>query len=314
MVPIVRRFGLIALGIVALWLVSVITINMTLNSPSGYVTAYLNSLESGNYGLAASQAGLAEVPRVTPKPGELASPSVTGQATLPNGDIVVQAEYLLGGSEESTFFVLRPADPVLFFFTTWEFIRPPSARVELTVIGDNRVVVNSTELAINRLGVPPRVSVLVPGIYEASFDTEWLTSPPTRVAVTEVGSSNSLRVAIEPTPQLVDRTRDAVEDFVDDCAGQGVLQPVSCPFGITITDRVVGPPRWTVLDYPQVSLRLGADRVTWSVVATGGLVEVIVPVQSLFDGSLEDTTETIRFTLLGVVRGTSLDEPVLNLY
>jgi hypothetical protein len=312
--PIVRRFGLIALGIVALWLASVLALNLTINSPSGYVSSYLSALESGNYGLAARQVGLSEVPRVTPLPGQLNSAEIVSQAVLPNGEIVVEARYQLGGSEQSTLFVLKASEPVLFFFTTYEFAKPPLARLELTVVGDNRVSINATELAIARLGVPPSVSVLVPGIYDGSLETEWLSSEVTRVSAVELGSTNSMRVVIEPTPQLVDRTRDAIEDFLDDCVDQAVLQPMSCPFGITVTDRVLGAPQWTILDYPEVSLRLGADRVTWSVVASRGTAQVNVQVQSLFDGELDDTVETISFTMLGVVRGTTVDEPVLNLY
>lgn len=311
---IVRRFGLIALGIVALWLVSVLTLNLTINSPSGYVSSYLSALESGNYGLAARQAGLTEVPRVTPLKGELSDSRIISQAVLDNGDIVVEANFTLGGAEESTFFVLRASEPILFFFTSYQFAEPPIARLELSVMGDNRIVINSTELSIARLGVPPSISVLVPGVYDGSLDTEWLRSEVTRVLAVGQGSTNSLRVVLEPTPQLVDRTREAIEDFLDDCADQGVLQPVSCPFGITVTDRVVGTPEWTILDYPDVSLRLGADRVTWAVVASRGTAQVEVQVQSLFDGKIDATDDTIAFTMLGVVRGTTADEPVLNLY
>lgn len=311
---IVRRFGLIALGIVALWLVSVLTLNLTINSPNGYVSSYLSALESGNYGLAARQAGLTEVPRVTPLKGELTDSRIISQAVLDNGDIVVEATFTLGGAEESTFFVLRASEPILFFFTSYQFAEPPIARLELSVMGDNRIVINSTELSIARLGVPPSISVLVPGVYDGSLDTEWLRSEVTRVLAVGQGSTNSLRVVLEPTPQLVDRTREAIEDFLDDCADQGVLQPVSCPFGITVTDRVVGTPEWTILDYPDVSLRLGADRVTWAVVASRGTAQVEVQVQSLFDGKIDATDDTIAFTMLGVVRGTTADEPVLNLY
>lgn len=311
---IVRRFGLIALGIVALWLVSVLTLNLTINSPNGYVSSYLSALESGNYGLAARQAGLTEVPRVTPLKGELTDSRIISQAVLDNGDIVVEANFTLGGAEESTFFVLRASEPILFFFTSYQFAEPPIARLELSVMGDNRIVINSTELSIARLGVPPSISVLVPGVYDGSLDTEWLRSEVTRVLAVGQGSTNSLRVVLEPTPQLVDRTREAIEDFLDDCADQGVLQPVSCPFGITVTDRVVGTPEWTILDYPDVSLRLGADRVTWAVVASRGTAQVEVQVQSLFDGKIDATDDTIAFTMLGVVRGTTADEPVLNLY
>lgn len=312
--PIVRRFGLIALGIVALWLASVLVINLTVNSPSGHVSSYLAALESENYGLATSLAGLPEVPRITPLSAELENWTISSQAALPNGDIVVTADYSLGGSDESTSFVLRESEPILFLFTTYEFVRTPLARLELSIVGDNRVAVNGTQLAVARLGVPPGTSVLVPGIYEGSFESEWVSSDTTRVSVTEVGASSPLRIVVEPTPQLVDNTRGALESFLDDCVSQGVLQPVSCPFGITISDRVLGAPSWSIIEYPTISLRLGADRVTWSLVATGGVAEVNARVQSLFDGELETTRETVTFGIRGVVRGTTVDEPVLNLY
>ena len=95
---------------------------------------------------------------------------------------------------------------------------------------------------------------------------------------------------------------------------QEVLQPVGCPFGVSISDRVIGSPQWAVLDYPLVSLRLGSDRSSWGMVAVGGVVEASVSVQSLFDGSLSEYNETVSFFLDGVVRGTQTDEPVLNLY
>jgi hypothetical protein len=312
--PIVRRFGLIALAIVALWLVSVLTLNLTVYSPSGHVSRYLTALEKGDYGLAAATAGLAEVPGVLPENGQLKNPRITGSGALDTGDIIVRAEYELGDDTEETVFILREDEPILVFFTTWQFVRPPLAQLDLSVLGDNRIEINGGELALNRLGVPPRTSVFAPGHYSASWETQWLTSNETSVTVTEVGSRNPVRLVIEPTDQLIDRTKDAVEDYLDDCADQGVLQPVGCPFGITITDRIVGVPQWTILDYPDVTLRLGADRSTWSVTASKGLVDVTVQVQSLFDGTIEQTQETIEFRMLGVVRGTGVDEPVLNLY
>jgi hypothetical protein len=311
---IVRRFGLIALGIVALWLVSVLALNLTVYSPSGHVTSYLTALEDGDYVSASRQAGLTEVPRVVPLAEELRDSRIIGTAALPSGDIVVQSEYELGGDTLSTFFVVREGDPVLFFFNTWEFTRPPLGRLDLTVLGDDRVTVNSRELRVSRLGVPPQSSVFVPGLYGASLETDWLVAEETFATLSEVGENAPLRVRIEPTSELVDRTRDAVEDFLDDCVDQDVLQPVGCPFGITISDRVVGTPQWTILDYPDVSLRLGADRATWSVSGNSGVAEVRVQVQSLFDGSLEESTEVVPFRVLGVVRGTGMDEPVLNLY
>jgi hypothetical protein len=312
--PIVRRFGLIALAIVALWLGSVLTLNLTVYSPAGHVTSYLRALAVGDYVAAARHAGMSEVPAVVPLEGELQDVRILGSAAVPNGDIVVQAQYLLGGQTETTFFVVRAGEPVLYFFRTWTFERAPLGRLELVVPGDDRVDVNGRQLLVSRLGVPAQTSVFVPGLYVASLDTPWLVAPDTFAALTEVGERVQLRVPIEPTSQLVERTTAAVEGFLNDCVAQDVLQPVGCPFGVTITDRVVGTPKWTVLDYPDVSLQLGADRATWSLVANSGVAEVTVQVQSLFDGSLEEMAEIVPFRVLGVVRGTALDEPVLNLY
>jgi hypothetical protein len=312
--PIVRRFGLIALAIVALWLGSVLTLNLTVYSPAGHVTSYLRALEVGDYVAAARHSGMSEVPAVVPLEGELQDVRILGSAAVPNGDIVVQAQYLLGGQTETTFFVVRAGEPVLYFFRTWTFERAPLGRLELVVPGDDRVDVNGRQLLVSRLGVPAQTSVFVPGLYVASLDTPWLVAPDTFAALTEVGERVQLRVPIEPTSQLVERTTAAVEGFLNDCVAQDVLQPVGCPFGVTITDRVVGTPKWTVLDYPDVSLQLGADRATWSLVANSGVAEVTVQVQSLFDGSLEEMAEIVPFRVLGVVRGTALDEPVLNLY
>jgi len=313
--PLVRKFGLMALGVVALWLVTVLTLNLTLYSAGGFVMGYLKALEEANYGLAATKAGLMDVPAVTPMDSEaLTNPRIIATGSLATGEIVVQAAYELAGEERTTVFVLDQADPVLGFFTSWTFNRAPTARLDLVVVGDNRIVINGRELNTPRLGVPPRTTVLVPALYEASLSTEWVEAPTVVEPVTEIGSSTTLRLTPAPTVRLVDATSEAVEDFLDDCVLQGVLQPASCPFGITISDRVIGTPVWTILDYPDVRLTLGGDRASWSMVARRGVAEVRVQVQSLFDGTVSETTEVIPFDLYGVVRGTMNDEPVLNLY
>ena len=313
--PIVRRFGLIALGVVGLWLTTVLILNFTLFSAAGYVSNYLRALESEDYGLAASRAGLSETLSVRPLSGAgVENHRVVGAAVLDSGDVAVQAEYELLGDTHSTVFLVEPVDPVLFFFNQWRFAQTPVANLEFSVIGDNRVSVNSTELAITRLGVPPRVRVLVPGHYEASLETEWLQSQVAVATVVDVGSVSPLRLRLEPTPRLLDTTTDAVEQFLNECVDQTVLQPVGCPFGVTVDDRVVGTPDWTILDYPEVSLTLSGDRASWSMVASGGVAEVTIQVQSLFDGTIEERVNDISFRMTGLVRGTGVDQPVLNLY
>lgn len=313
--PIVRRFGLLALGVVALWLVTVLTLNLTVYSAGGFVMGYLRAMEEGNYTLAASRAGLGEAPLVFPSAEErISDPLILQTGSLPEGNIVVQASYSLEGETHQSLFVLSESEPTLWFFTNWRFAPAPQATLDVSVVGDNRVVINESELSLTRLGIPPRVRVLVPGVYDASLSTDWVTAETTSQTVTEVGSSNPLRISLEPTDRLQDAANDAVEDFLDECARQGVLQPAGCPFGVSIDDRIIGAPAWSILDYPDVRLTLAGDRASWSLFARNGVAEVTTQVQSLFDGSIEEVIEVVPFEVFGVVRGTLLDDPVLNLY
>jgi hypothetical protein len=137
---------------------------------------------------------------------------------------------------------------------------------------------------------------------------------PQRSVLSDIGDTTSLRLQIRPSLALIDTTVDAVESFLNDCVAQAVLQPVGCPFGVSIDDRVIGTPQWQILDYPVVELTLGADRAAWSMSAQGGVAEVTIEVQSLFDGTLSTSVETLDFDVYGIVRGTTVDEPVLNLF
>jgi len=312
---IVRRFGLLALGVVALWLLTVLALNLTLFSATSFVTSYLKALESSDYGLAASHAGLTRAPQILPLASEaLENPRIVGTSSLPTGELVIQADYELGDDTHSTVFVVTGGEPILWFFDTWRFSRQPLANLQFAVIGDERVSVNGTDLDVGDLGVPPRTTVLVPGIYSSSLETEWVQAEPVVSVMTEVGAPAGIRLVVSPTSTLMENTTGALEAYLDGCAAQAVLQPAECPFGVSISDRVVGAVQWTILDYPEIDLRLSADRATWTMVAESGVAEVTVQVQSLFDGSITEFRDTEEFDVVGVVRGTSTDQPVLNLY
>ncbi len=312
---IVRRFGLLALGVVALWLLTVLALNVTLFSATSFVTSYLKALESSDYGLAASHAGLTRAPQILPLASETPqNPRIVGTSSLPTGELVIQADYELGDDTHSTVFVVTGGEPVLWFFDTWRFSRQPIANLQFAVIGDERVSVNGTDLNVGDLGVPPRTTVLVPGIYSSSLETEWVQAEPVVSVMTEVGAPAGVRLVVSPTSTLLENTTGALEAYLDGCAAQAVLQPAECPFGVSISDRVVGAVQWTILDYPEIDLRLSADRATWTMVAESGVAEVTVQVQSLFDGSITEFRDTEEFDVVGVVRGTSTDQPVLNLY
>ena len=311
---IVRRFAVIALGVVASWLLVVLILNLTVYSPARSVQLYLSALEEGRFGEAAGIAGMSSVPAVLPEPsGSLSEPEVVGTRTLASGKVVVLAEYVLQGDTESSYFTLEPAGDVLGLFNTWTFSTKPTATLVYSIIGDERIDVNDVRLSTRALGVRPQSTVLVPGVYEASLTTPWVAASSTVARVTQPEAEYPLRLRVAPTNELIDTATTAIERYLEGCVAQEILQPIECPFGITISDRVVGVPAWTVLDFPVVSVTLGADRESWDVLAIGGVVEVTVSVQSLFDGSISEYSEIVSFLVEGSLQGTLIDEPVLTL-
>jgi hypothetical protein len=74
-----------------------------------------------------------------------------------------------------------------------------------------------------------------------------------------------------------------------------VLQPTSCPWGITIDDRIEGAPTWSITGYPAVELTPGER--SFEMVATAGQAHIVVDVQSLFDGDISTRDEDVPFTM-----------------
>jgi hypothetical protein len=88
-----------------------------------------------------------------------------------------------------------------------------------------------------------------------------------------------------PTEEFVERVQAKVDEYlIDQCATQRVLQPAGCPFGVTVDDRVVTEPVWTIVESPAVTLVPG--ETAFEMPPTPGVARVTFEAQSLFDGSL----------------------------
>jgi len=85
-----------------------------------------------------------------------------------------------------------------------------------------------------------------------------------------------------PTATFVERVQSKVDDYLEQCTTQPVLQPAGCPFGIEIDDRVVSEPVWTMVTNPVVTLVPG--ETAFQMPPTEGVAHISVEVQSLFDG------------------------------
>ena len=298
-------------AVVALWIGGVIWLNATVYAPQVIVEDYLDALASGDLDSASGLAGLEEVPLIPPdSTNPPKNPRVTGIQETVDGRMLIRAEYLLDGTEESSVFTLEPQAPLWGLFDQWSFSLPPTATITATVSGLDVVQISGLDLPAEQARL---VTVLVPGVYTVEASTQWLESPSYSTTVREPESTWQVELDARPSAALVDEVTTALGEYLGECASRQVLQPSSCPFGVRVTDRLYTLPEWTITQMPAVSLEPTSDDSSWDMVALGGEATISATLQSLFDGSLRTYTETVSFALSGEVVGIDTDAPALRI-
>jgi hypothetical protein len=193
---------------------------------------------------------------------------------------------------------VEPAAPTLGLFNGWRFAASPLASVPISVSGSPEVRANGVTLEARPAGdgvASITAAALVPSRLTLDLDTRLLVAAP----VTAVAGSAEAPATVETqaTPEFIGSVQKELDAFLDQCATQQVLQPAGCPFGTFIQDRLLAPPTWKMVDYPQVSLRPGSTVGTWSMPPAAGSARVTGEVLSLFDGSQSVLDETVPFTV-----------------
>jgi len=303
----VKKFVVTAVVIIAVWIVAVFSLNQTVFSPGGYVLAYLDALERGEFGEASARAGLTELPAVLPHPESLVTDATVAATLIVDSDeVVIRVTYLLDGVASESLFSVTRLPRILGLFDRWEFREAPLGSLSATVLGAKEVVINGVTLpeSLTEAGV----DVLYPGSYQVSWSSGWLETETVDVAI-EGPQTQSVSLVALPTAELRQRVNEAVNTYLTVCINQAVLQPTGCPFGVTITDRVAGDVVWEITSEPRIILALGTDEKTWEVSTEGGDVTLTVSVQSLFDGELSDYVETQQVDITGVLQGLDANRP-----
>ena len=319
--PLWLDLTLIALGvIIALTAIAAVCLGLyrQFYSPSAFVERYLSLLADGRaadallvpgvtidsvtleqLGLSVNSsdvllrrdalATLTEVQRVSEEP--------SGDTTL------VTVSYQAGGHAGTTTFEVTAGDRV-GFLPTWRFASSPLAVMQLTVTGSSDFIVNGFPLDKNQVyppdlkldqNQPLAMLVFTPGIYTIAVDNPVAQTSGVAMLSDRPLISIPVKVAAEPTEKFVAVVQDKVDAFLTACTAQRVLQPTGCPFGYSITDRVLGEPTWSVPKLPTV--RLKPDGSSWRIPATESTARIEMTAQSLFDGSTYPVSEDVGFVM-----------------
>lgn len=222
-----------------------------------------------------------------------------------DGLAVVSVAFEAGGLEgETTFEVER--DGSIGLAPTWRFATSPLAVMDLQVRGSMQFTVNGFELDKRQvspdgadadpLAAMPLL-VFTPGLYAVSVDTAISETPGVAVLSDSPFQSVPVTVQAEATDEFVAVVQDKVEEFLDSCATQEVLQPTACPFGYVVADRIASLPRWSIAQQPTV--RVEPDGADWRIVPSEAVAHIDVDIRSLFDGSITSVSEDVPFVVGG---------------
>ncbi|MFC0680392.1 hypothetical protein ACFFGH_21375 [Lysobacter korlensis] len=291
--------ALFALFVVSFALV-VVALNATLFSPGGLVRSYLEALARHDVPGALELAGVSPTERDVLLDaralGRLTDIHQRSDEQLPDGTHRVEFDYRTDAGAGRTEFLLEPAGTRFGVFGAWRFAEPPVAQVEVTVLHDPRFDVNGLEV-VGAANEPRTYRVLAPGAYEFGHETTYLEAAEVEVAVSASGELAEARVDVAANERFVAEVQRDLGRYLDACAEQRVLLPTGCPFGKQVANRIESEPRWTMSEYPPVTLRPAEEPGTWLMPPTEAAVRLRVDIRSLFDGTVTRFDEDVPFTV-----------------
>ena len=306
------RWGGAAAALLGLGAASFALAAVATATPEAHVLRYLEALADDDLVLAGRLAGLElDEPLPLGDDGESSIVRIIERIETTNGDARVIAEY---GSEADTvtaIFTLTPGQAHLGVIPVWQFARPPVASASVAVDQHDRLRVNGVLVQTPEAGQSVEIAVFVPSLITARVIDVYVQSAPQSQ---RVNGSSRTTIVLEaaPTDRLLRQVEREVEQFLLDCTDQQVLLPTGCPFGRSVTERVVDSPTWQLVTPPEIDVVAGETPGRWAVVGDAD-VRLTVQVQRLRDGEVSDLDETMVASINGELVLTD-DGPELTIY
>ena len=302
-----RRWILVLAAIAVAFAGTIFALNSTLYSASGFVSSYLDALARHDSNGALGMPGVtieanAQDDLLRPETlGDLGD--ITMISDVASGDGIHTLVFEVDGSR--TTFDVEYTGLRLGLISTWAFATSPSAVLEITPVGDASFDANG--VTITSPGGPSvarSFALMIPSIVELSHTSAYLEAPPREVRVMDADVIATASVTPQANEEFVSAVQKELDRGLDECATQEVLQPSGCPFGERISNRVVSTPKWSIATYPVITIEPGVAPGTWEVPATTGEANLVVDVQSLFDGTISPYNENTSFTVSYVITFT----------
>jgi hypothetical protein len=305
--------------LIAGFLATVTTVNLTLYSASGFVHSYLDALARHDV------EGALAMPGVTLSGsgsgllvshdalGNLGGIRLVSDTDNGAGRHTVVYRYSFGAASGTTTFHVEHTGSRLGFFSAWRFIDSPDARVSITPEHAATFKANGVGLTSSKgPGVATDYRVLAPAFVELTHSSAYLTAPKTGVLVSKVGSQVAAAVDIQANSAFRVEVSKELNRFLAACVTQKVLLPTGCPMGKAITDRIQNAPTWSMAIYPVVTIEPLGETGSWQVPDTPAMAHLVVKVRSIFDGSISTFDQDIPFSVKYLITFGADGSPVIT--
>jgi len=298
--------------------ITVAILNSTLYSAGGFVHSYLDSLARHDAdgalelsGPSAAGGGSTEL-LVTDAMGELSDIQQVSDVANEDGTHTVTYTYVAAGEPGRTTFEVEHTGAKFGIFTTWSFVTRPLGVIYMTVLHTDDFTANGVALVTPAQNDPAPYLVFTPGNYEFTHDSTFLEAKPVDVLADEPGAGVPAALSATANARFIRDVQKEIDDYLDTCAEQEVLQPTGCPFGQLISNRIASTPAWNIAEYPVIAIKGGDKANEWVVPPTAGAAHLTVDVRSLFDGSVTTFDEDVPFGVSYIITFVAEDELLLT--
>ena len=300
-----RRVWIIILAaIVVVFAGTVLLLNATLYSASGFVGSYLDALARHDVSDALATPGVTVRANDSltllrsDAMGSLDDIRIVSDTAEPGGSHRVVASYRAGGRAGTTSFEVERDGTHLGLFSAWRFTTTPVSTLALTPQHDAAFTANGLSLtAEGGASSLTNFAVLTPGAFTLSHSSHFLVAKPKTTLVTAVGSTKVADVDIQANAAFVKEVQKEIDSYLAKCVTQKVLLPTGCPMGQKIEDRVQDTPAWSMVEDPVVTIVPGNTPGSWLMPATEGRAHLVVTVKSIFDGTVSTFDQDVPFTV-----------------
>ncbi len=258
--------------------VTVLALNLTVYSASGFIRTYLDALARHDATAALELAGTAPVGDASDEllvrqaMSDLEDIEITADRTASDGTHYVTAEYVVGGQAGSTEFAVERQGTLFGIFNGWRFAQSPLSVLQLTVQHGDAFTANGLDL-VAFAGQDSQGAYLAftPSAITLTHESPYLEADPVTALLLQPATAVPAALDIGANAAFVAEVQRQVDEFLTACTTQRVLLPTGCPFGQTIDDRIVTEPLWSMVQLPKMALEPSGAVATWRVPRAAGL-------------------------------------------